>query len=262
MYRTIAVQALVRRAAFAAFLVLCCACTDALLADRPAQASRRVGLRRNGAANGRVGLWNRARRRKSQTGESTGLEAPSEAKWVSLFDGKSLGDWKVLEFGGDGPVEVKDGKLVLEFGEMLTGVSYKKDFPKTAYEISLEARRTEGIDFFCALTFPVDDSHCSFIVGGWAGAVVGLSCLDGQDASSNETTKYMAFDDDRWYRIRVRVHQDRIAAWIDDQQVVDVDSSDRDIDTRIEVDLCKPLGLAAWQTTAEIRNIRYRKLAE
>jgi hypothetical protein len=184
----------------------------------------------------------------------------AEDPWVQLFDGESLSGWKVLEFGGDGEVSVENGSLELGFGEMLTGVRYEKEFPRTGYEVSLEARRTEGIDFFCALTFPVADSHCSFIVGGWAGAVVGLSCLDGQDASSNETTKYMAFDDDRWYRIRVRVEEERISAWIDDEQVVDVDITDREIDIRIEADLCKPLGLAAWQTTAEMRNIRYRRL--
>jgi hypothetical protein len=112
------------------------------------------------------------------------------------------------------------------------------------------------------LTFPVGKSHCSFIVGGWAGAVVGLSSIDGKDASENDTTKYMNFKTGQWYRIRVRVTDDNISAWIDDKQVVDQNIKDRKITTRNEVDLSKPLGISAWQTEAAIRNIRLRKLVE
>jgi hypothetical protein len=47
------------------------------------------------------------------------------------------------------------------------------------YEIKLEAKKVTGNDFFCGMTFPVGDSFCSFIVGGWGGPVVGLSSIDG-----------------------------------------------------------------------------------
>lgn len=184
-----------------------------------------------------------------------------QTKWQPLFDGKSLDGWKVPEFGGDGEVVVKDGQIVLEFGESLTGITYaKKDFPKTAYEIRLQAQRVDGIDFFCGLTFPVADSHCSFIVGGWAGAVVGLSSIDGKDASENETTKYMAFKTGKWYSIRVRVTDQNISCWIDKQKIVDQNITGRKITTRNEVDLSKPLGISAWQTKAALRNIEFRKL--
>ena len=91
---------------------------------------------------------------------------------------------------------------------------------------------------------------------------MGLSNLDGQDASQNETTKYMAFKTDRWYRIRIRVRPERIQAWIDDEQVVDVDIRQRRIETRPEVDLSKPLGIAAWETRSAVRNIRIRTFAD
>jgi hypothetical protein len=130
------------------------------------------------------------------------------------------------------------------------------------YEASLEAMRMDGIDFFCALTFPVADSHCSFIVGGWAGSVVGLSSIDGRDASENETTRYMSFKDNQWYRIRVRVTEEKIEAWIDDQQVVNQPTKGRRIGTRIEVELSKPFGICAWETRAALRNIRVRRLEE
>ena len=183
--------------------------------------------------------------------------------WQPLFDGKSLDGWNVVEFGGDGEVKVDDGRIVMKMGNSLTGITHKRDdLPTTNYEIHLEAMRVEGIDFFCGLTFPVKDSHCSFIVGGWAGAVVGLSSIDGKDASENDTTKYITFESGRWYKIRVRVTDENISAWIDDKQVVDQGIKDRKVTTRNEVDLSKPLGLSAWQTTSAIRGIKLRQLPE
>lgn len=188
--------------------------------------------------------------------------AANQPPWKSLFDGKSLGDWKPTQFGGEGEVEVKDGELILNMGGPLTGVTYTGEVPKTNYEISLEAMRDEGFDFFCGLTFPVADSHCSFIVGGWAGSVVGLSSIDGFDASENDTTRFRKFKQDRWYKFRVRVTPKRIQCWIDDEEEVDQDIEGKKIGLRAEVEPSKPLGLATYETKARIRNIRIRQLTE
>src|ERR1044071_8792825 len=123
------------------------------------------------------------------------------AEWESLFDGRTLKGWKITDFAGGGEVNVENGQLVLHSGVMLTGVSSTNSIPKIDYEVSLEAMKVDGSDFFCGLTFPVDNSFCSFIVGGWGGGVVGLSSIDGMDASENETTKYLKFDSGRWYSI-------------------------------------------------------------
>jgi hypothetical protein len=172
----------------------------------------------------------------------------------------SINDWKPTNFGGEGEVQFEDGQVLLDLGQMLTGITYQGDFPKSNYEIRVEAMRTEGIDFFCGLTFPVGDTHCTFIAAGWAGAVVGLSCIDGRDASENETTKYMNFVNGRWYRFRVRVTDEQIEAWIDDQQVVDQPIRGRQLATRPEMELSKPLGIAAWQSRAVVRHLAYRPL--
>jgi hypothetical protein len=177
-----------------------------------------------------------------------------------LFNGNSLEGWQVTNFGGEGEVRVDEGRILLDFGEPITGLTYQGEFPVSDYEIRVQAMRTAGIDFFCGLTFPVGDTHCSFIAAGWAGAVVGLSCVDGKDASENETTKFMNFENDRWYRFRVRVSDDRIAAWIDDQQVIDLAVQGRKIAIRPEVELSKPLGIAAWQSRAALRGLEYRRL--
>jgi len=70
----------------------------------------------------------------------------------------------------------------------LTGITWTGEFPKSGYEIRFEAARLEGNDFFAGITFPVKDSFCSWINGGWGGTVVGLSSLDGDDASENDTS--------------------------------------------------------------------------
>lgn len=115
---------------------------------------------------------------------------------TSLFDGRTLDGWQTLEehsFKRHGEVAVEDGRIVLYEGGPATGIRYTGDVPRLDYELTFQAMRVEGNDFFCGLTFPVADSFCSFIVGGWGGATVGLSCLDGLDASDNETSKVMGF---------------------------------------------------------------------
>lgn len=185
---------------------------------------------------------------------------PADPAWQPLFDGKTLAGWKLTKFGGDGDVEVDNGQLILHQGGPLTGVTWTKAFPKVNYEISLEAQRVEGTDFFVGLTFPVRDSHASFIVGGWAGSVVGISSIDGRDAVDNETTQVMKFDNGKWYKFRLQVTADRIQAWIDDAPVVNVNIKDRKISTRNEVNLSQPVGFATYDTKAALRNVRYRVL--
>jgi type 1 glutamine amidotransferase len=151
---------------------------------------------------------------------------------------------------------------MLHSGAMLSGVSYTNDLPRIDYEVSLEAMKVDGSDFFCGLTFPVDNSFCSFIVGGWGGGVVGLSSIDGMDASENETTKYLKFDSGRWYSIRVRVTRKKIETWIDNEKIVDQEITDRKISLRPgDIDLSKPFGVATWQTTAALRDIKVRALS-
>jgi hypothetical protein len=185
----------------------------------------------------------------------------SSAKAGALFDGKTLTGWEVTDFAGHGPVTVVNGEVRVGLGHM-TGITLTNtnDLPRMNYEVSLEAMRVDGSDFFCALTFPVGKDHCSFIVGGWGGGVVGLSNINSEDASQNETTKYMNFANNKWFRIRVRVVPGKIQAWIDDDAVVDVDTAEKTIGLRIETESCIPLGLATWNTAAAWKNIQVKKL--
>src|SRR5262249_23284080 len=128
------------------------------------------------------------------------------------------------------------------------------------YEVSVEAMRVDGSDFFCGLTVPIADSWASLIVGGWGGSVCGVSSLDGQDAANNETSTVHSFDNGRWYKTASRILSDKLQAWIDDKQIVDVETTGRRISTRAESDASRPFGLASYQTTAAVRNIRVRSL--
>lgn len=173
-----------------------------------------------------------------------------------LFDGETLKNWRVTEFGGQRPVEVREGAIVIEAGYPLTGCHWTGDeLPKSNYELHLEAKRVEGNDFFCCLTFPVADSHCSLVVGGWGGALVGLSCIDEQDASRNNTQSIRTFKRDQWYRIRVRVTDAKIECWIDDERVVDQVRADHVFSVRNEVLLSRPLGICTFETTAAFRKL-------
>jgi hypothetical protein len=203
---------------------------------------------------------------------SSGGEEPSAksagakkegSKIVNLYNGKDITNWEKTNFGGEGDVHIENGLLVLEMGDPFTGINWKseKEFPKTNYEISLEAKKMMGDDFFCGLTFPVKDSHATFVCGGWGGAVVGISSIDFMDASENDTTDFMRFDNDRWYKIRVKVTDEEVLAWIDNKEMAKVNLEDNKVMLRSgAMELCVPMGIANFQTRTALRNIKLRKL--
>ena len=144
----------------------------------------------------------------------------------------------------------------MEKGNRMTGVTYaRKDFPRMDYEVTLEGMKLAGNDFFCTTTFPVGDSFCSLVVGGWGGSTVGLSSINGQDASENETTQYEKLDHNKWYNVRVRVADGKIVCWLNDKQMVDVELAGNRISTRIEVDPNRPLGICSYNTEAGLKDI-------
>lgn len=195
------------------------------------------------------------------TAQPDGILPLEKGEVVELIEVDDLADWKPSNFGTNGEITVEDGVLNLGQGFDLTGVTWAGgELPKMNYEIALEAKRVMGGDFFCGLTFPVADSHASLIVGGWAGAVVGISSLDGLDAANNETTKVKVFENNRWYKVRVRITPNLIEAWIDDEQLVNVDTTGREVGIRAEVQPSIPLGLATWQTTGAIRNMTIQQV--
>ncbi len=210
-------------------------------------------------AMGVILLWQQGRQPRAWA-EPPKNAAADPCRWKDLFDGKTLAGWKAPQFGGEGQVYVKDETIVMEMGSMMTGVTWTGEVIRDNYELALEGMRLDGSDFFCTATFPVGKDFCSLVVGGWGGGVVGLSNIDYADASENATTKTMDFKQNRWYRVRIRVTDAAIEAWIDDQRLVNQPRQGHKFGIRMEVDLCRPLGISTWCTKGAVRNIRVRGL--
>ncbi|HUS38104.1 MAG TPA: DUF1080 domain-containing protein [Pirellulales bacterium] len=192
------------------------------------------------------------------------LHSTSKLAVRKLFDGKTLGGWKVADqssFDAHGDVHVRDGRIELPAGSPATGIVFTGEPLRVNYELSLDAMRTDGGDFFCGLTFPVKQECCSLIVGGWGGGLVGLSNVDSMPASENETTSFQQFKDNQWYRIRLRVSSSRIEVWIDEEQLFSLRTEGRTFDIWWEQEPMRPLGIATWYTGAALRDIELRPLS-
>ncbi|MEM1096011.1 MAG: DUF1080 domain-containing protein [Bacteroidota bacterium] len=186
---------------------------------------------------------------------------PSEPGVRVLFDGTSLEDWTETNFGFDGSTSLEDSLLVLGMTDYMAGVTWTgAPLPTLNYEITWEAKRVDGGDFFSAITFPVGDGHMSFINGGWGGSIIGLSSIDGLDASENETRNFRRFQSDQWYAFRLQVTDTDINVWINERPVVEFEHVGRALSIRVEMDNSRPLGFASWRTRSALRNIQLRVL--
>ncbi len=178
-----------------------------------------------------------------------------------LFDGKSLQGWSKCDFYKAGEVKVENGMIVMTKGVSMSGITTTRhDLPTTNYELRYEAMRIEGRDFFAAATFPVGKSFITLVNGGWGGGVTGLSSLDGMDASENDTTRSVRYQDKTWYHFRVRVTDKMIRCQIDDKEIIAVAHSDRRVSTRIETRRNQPLGFATYESTGAVRHIEIQPL--
>ena len=138
-----------------------------------------------------------------------------------------------------------------------------RELPLLDYAITYEARRTAGRDFFGTVTFPVGalDRCVSFVLGGWGGAVVGVSSIDDADAGGNETRSEQRFEPGTWYRVRIEVRADDLRAWIDDRIVVNVSIKGRRLGMRAgEIQKCMPFGFASYATDGEVRGVVIERL--
>jgi hypothetical protein len=182
-----------------------------------------------------------------------------ESKWKPLFEKDSLKGWEITNFGGEGTAEVNEGVLRLDRGEPMTGVTtIRKDFPKENFEMRWKASRVDGSDFLAGVTFPVGNEFCSLICGGWGGGLVGLSSINGNDASENETTGFRQFKNKQWYAFRVRVDKTQITVWIDDEEVIKTEREGKKFSLRGEVFKSKPLGYCVFQSIVDVKEWEYQ----
>jgi hypothetical protein len=194
------------------------------------------------------------------------VQAEEPAATVSWITGDALGDWKaVTEMTKPGTVSAKEAVITLGEGTPMTGVVYagKGTIPTQDYEITFEARKMKGDDFFASLTFPIGDvkTCASWVIGGWGGQCVGISCIQYNAANENETTNWMTFKPEQWYRFRLAVRKNRLQGWIDDKPMFDADIDGKKISMRFgDIEMCQPLGFASYQTEGQIRAFALKKL--
>jgi len=191
--------------------------------------------------------------------DQAGKVAPSAP--IILFDGKTLDGWKRTEFFRGGAVQVSGGMIAMAPGRAMTGITTtRENLPKSNYELSYEAMRLTGEDFFAAATFPVGSSFVTLVNGGWGGSVTGLSSLNGSDASENETNQFVSYRNKVWYRFRIRVTDQTIVCQVDDKPVVTLKHRDYQLSTRIETRPNQPLGFATYNSSGALRNLVIRTL--
>jgi hypothetical protein len=187
---------------------------------------------------------------------------PQIAEDRMLFDGVSLNNWQLIDYEGHGEVLVSDSCIIIGKGDLITGIRWTGDFPKTGYEVTLSAKRVNGNDFFCGLTFPVRESYLTLVLGGWRGALSGLSCIDGYDAANNQTGIVYGFGTGWWYDVRLRVTDEKVEAWVADEKLVDFTIGKSRLSLRSEVESSVPFGFTTYQTTGAIKNIRLRMITK
>ena len=194
-------------------------------------------------------------------------DAPRPLRQWRLLEGEHGAHWELADIPAAGKAEISDGAALLPAGGPMTGLRYtnwaRDGLPLQDYAISYEALREEGGDFFAAITFPVRDIEtcATLVVGGWGGALVGISSIDGQDAADNSTRSEQKFENGKWYQLRLEVRADELRAWIDDRLVLGVTITGRAISLRPgDIEKCAPFGLASYGTTGRVRNLVLKEL--
>lgn len=182
-----------------------------------------------------------------------------------LFNGKDLSGWKNAIPGG-GKVEVlKDGSLSCQAGDPMSGIVYTNRPPRMNYELTLEAMRVSGDDFFIGLTIPVETNCCTVIIGGWGGSLCGVSSVDYMDASENPYTESRELKSNQWYRLKIRVTPGLLDVSLDGDfytAKIPFDKPDRfSLRPGSDIDRTAPLGICTYRTGARWRNMELKTIA-
>ena len=184
---------------------------------------------------------------------------------ADLFNGKDLGGWTAIVddifYDRTGKVEVVDGSVVLAAGQDMTGVRWSGKMLRDNFRIAFQARRVEGDDFFCGLTFPVRKGYVTLILGGWGGSAVGLSNIDDLSAIENETTSSIQFAKGKWYDIEVEVGGGRIVVAIDDKVIIDQKIGTHRFNVWPQMEPPRPLGFCTYSTKGAFRKFAVQRLA-
>lgn len=180
---------------------------------------------------------------------------------VSLFNGKTLAGWQAVSSfpgqGPPGPVQVRNGLIILGPGKSYTGIARVGEFPETNYQVTIEAKRVAGYGDFCSVTFPAGKSRCTLLVGA-ATHMVRLKRVDGDYLDGSSLPG--GFSEGQWYRVTLRVTPSLVEAWINDHRAISLQTVGHQLTATPSYDNVEPFGINSWETTTAIRRIELRRL--
>jgi len=178
----------------------------------------------------------------------------------NLFSGTARQGWQPIAFYTPSTFTVlPSNTIACARGKPLSGIVYTNAVPTMNYEVTLEAMRVEGSDFFVGLTLPIGKSFFTVIVGGWGGTLCGISSFDYDDASQNPWSESVALENNRWYTLRVRITPGVLQVFLNDtlyRARVEFDDAARFSLRPGEIEKSKPFGLTTYETAAHWRNLR------
>ena len=202
----------------------------------------------------------------SSCGPSKPLPKPVSAHW-DLFASPYLEKWQEASIPRSGGIAKKSAGFVCHAGAPMTGLAYatwvQDGLPVTDYAVDYDAMRVSGHDFFGSLTFPVRDSQTfvTFVLGGWGGAQVGISSIDGYDASENTTGSSQRFENDKWYHVRIEARTKEIRVLLDGKPIIQTNILSRNLSLRAgDIDKCIPFGFATYNTEGRVQGCRVERL--
>ena len=180
-----------------------------------------------------------------------------------------LDHWREADIERSGGITREKDGFTLKLGGPMTGIVFptwtQDGLPLMDYAINYEAMRVSGKDFFGSITFPVGAAQrcVTFVLGGWGGAQVGISSIDGYDASENTTGSSQRFENGRWYRVRIELHEKELRVLLDDRPIVQTNLHGRSLSLRAgDISKCVPFGFASYGTEARVRKVVVTRLTE
>lgn len=192
---------------------------------------------------------------------------PKTSQW-NLFSPSFIEKWKEAPMSKSGGIQRETDGYMLKEGGPMTGLVFPTWFsnglPAADYAITYEAMRLSGSDFFGSVTFPVRDekTFVTFVLGGWGGAQVGISNIDGYDAASNSTGSSQRFEKGKWYRIRIEVRANELHVTLDGKAIVRANIAGRSLGLRVgEISNCVPFGFATYGTEGRLKGCIVERLA-
>lgn len=146
------------------------------------------------------------------------------------FESDTLDEWQKVS---DGNWSIEDGKLYQNSISTNTGryantgtAMYFGDTGWTNYTLTLEATKTGGQEgFLIPFSVKDKDNNCFWNIGGWNNTVSTLQIVsDGSKSDQvGSTTRNCVIKTNQTYQLKIKVTDDNVKCYIDDQLYVDYD---------------------------------------